>query len=162
MRCELFRAWGVSPTLAHFAQSPRCRERFLVFLGRPFVAFWVSDERSWTRENLQYPTYTARERPIVVLRPAHCCKVETPCAAAFCEAATASVVEKQRGKSRQDPCLATTENPRPVPTIWSSPSSGRGRASLSLHVVKLHSLNMSRQSHISVAQPPIAIQRILE
>lgn len=39
MRCKLSRAWGVSPTLVHFAQSPRCRKRSLVFLGRPFVAF---------------------------------------------------------------------------------------------------------------------------
>ena len=169
MRCESFRAWGVSPTLARFAQSPRCRERSLVILGRPFVAFWVGDEQSWTREYLQCPTYTARERSTLILRPAHCCKVETLCAAAFYEAATASVVEKQRRKSQRDPCLATAGNPRPVPTTWSSQPQLRhkanftlSRASFSLHVVKLHLLNMSQQSRISVAQPPITNQRILE
>lgn len=104
MRCELSRAWGVSPTLARFAQSPRCRQTLLGISWTTICGIWVGDERSWTREYLQCRTSTAHEKLTAISCLPHRCEVETSCAAAhvrFCNSKCRWKAEVTLGLGRQ-------------------------------------------------------------
>ena len=62
---------GLVTNTVRFAQSPRCRQTLLGFLGPPVVAFWVEDDLSWAREYLQWlvfhgPKYSNRNFAAIV------------------------------------------------------------------------------------------------
>lgn len=141
MRCKLSRAWGVSPTLVHFAQSPRCRKRSLVFLGRPFVAFGL-EASGLGRANT---CNAVRSRPVNLNLQFSICRIDVE--SRNLEQQLLSTISQQQVslKSREEPSVCAERS-----GDFATPAQ---RGLISRYPVPpfLCSLNMSPSSHASAA-----------
>lgn len=143
MQYELSCAWGVSPTLARFAQSTSFAKRSLVFLGQPFVAFGL-DTSDLGRANTCNAEHS---RPAKNQLQSHLCRTDGKsrrhAQQLIFDSAIASVV----GKQKKPPACADNDL-----EFFSTPAQAQPhRANLTLSRISLSSLakHVSPESRIS-------------